>query len=505
MTAPRYGDPGPDDPGRTDRDSGDPGRIDAVRDLLRRSAYSDAGISAIGVEPGLGVRSPDIPILLRALEPVEPLATLVRMFLLGQDVEYSRLRSLVAADAEALAEAGLIRVDGDRAVPALRLTPWRGLILGHDPDPGGALWDSHVSGPTPAADTLLQLVVPDGGTALDVGTGCGLLALVVAPGVERVVATDVNPAALRFSALNVRLNDVANVETRAGSLFEPVSDQQFDLIVSNPPFVISPEFELVFRHSAYPRDEISREVVRSAAAHLAEGGFAHVLVNWVQPPGGAWLEVLRGWLDGTGCDAVCMLHGVEDPLSYAVRWNAREQHLRLDGYPETLDRWLGHFRSQSIEALGTGAVVLRRRSGANWIHGFELSGRAQGNAGGQIRAIVAAQDYMSRNPGDTDVLSTAFSLAAPHRLNQALVTKAGEYVVEPATIVLEEGLGAPVEVEPDLIPVLLRLDGSQLLRNIVAEVAEATGQDPVGLTGQALGLLRELLGRGFIVPGAIVP
>lgn len=467
-----------------------------VRRLLADADYSASGIAAIGVEPGLGVRAPDVPALLHALEPREPLATLVRLFLLGSSVPVATLERRLLDGARALIDAGFLRVEGDQAIPALRLTPWRDLVIAHDPDPVGDLWSDHVSGPTPAADTLLQLVANRGGTALDLGTGSGLLAVALAPHLERVVATDVNEAALRFAALNAELNGVSNVETRSGNLFEPVAGDLFDVIVSNPPFVVSPETDLVFRHSTFRRDELSRDVLRGAAAHLAPGGFGYVTVNWVQAPGASWLDVLRGWLDGLGCDALCLLQGIESPLAYAVRWNVREQQLRPDRYPATLAAWLDHFATERIEAIGSGAVILRRRDGTNWIHGLELSGAGRGDASGQIERIVAAIDVLSASD-DADLMGAAFTLPAAHRLDQSLVARDGEYVVEPALLVPAEGLAVSVAVEPDLIPVVLRLDGSQRLTEIVAEIGEATGADGTALGERVLALVRELLERGF--------
>ena len=76
--------------------------LDRVRTLLQRADYTETGIRAIGVDPGLGVRRPDVPVLLRVLRQVEPLASLVRLFLLGQDVDRKELRKRVGADVDAL-------------------------------------------------------------------------------------------------------------------------------------------------------------------------------------------------------------------------------------------------------------------------------------------------------------------------------------------------------------------------------------------------------------------
>lgn len=55
----------------------------------------------------------------------------------------------------------------------------------------------------------------------------------------RIVGTDVNPRALELAALTAALNG-ADVDLREGSLYEPVAGELFHLIVSNPPFVMSP-------------------------------------------------------------------------------------------------------------------------------------------------------------------------------------------------------------------------------------------------------------------------
>ncbi|MFL5651153.1 MAG: hypothetical protein ACJ777_07705, partial [Chloroflexota bacterium] len=103
----------------------------------------------MGIDLGMGARAPDIPALLHAIEPIEPLATLIRLFALGQDVSAATAEVALGKATDDLAEAGLTRRDGDRVSPLVRLTPWRGLVLAHDPDPPSDLWREHVSGPTP--------------------------------------------------------------------------------------------------------------------------------------------------------------------------------------------------------------------------------------------------------------------------------------------------------------------------------------------------------------------
>ncbi|MCZ6463668.1 MAG: peptide chain release factor N(5)-glutamine methyltransferase [Proteobacteria bacterium] len=101
--------------------------------------------------------------------------------------------------------------------------------------------------PRPETETLVETaleLLPDVDAevrVLDVGTGTGAIALAIARErpKARVVATDISPAALQIAAANadeLQLND--RVRFLAGSLFEPVAGERFDLVASNPPYLV---------------------------------------------------------------------------------------------------------------------------------------------------------------------------------------------------------------------------------------------------------------------------
>jgi release factor glutamine methyltransferase len=94
----------------------------------------------------------------------------------------------------------------------------------------------------PAEDTFLlarNLSINDGARVLDMGTGCGILAVLAAEKAGKAVAVDVNPHAVACARKNAELNGVAaKVEARVGNLFEAVeSDEKFDLIIFNAPYL----------------------------------------------------------------------------------------------------------------------------------------------------------------------------------------------------------------------------------------------------------------------------
>jgi release factor glutamine methyltransferase len=102
--------------------------------------------------------------------------------------------------------------------------------------------DEHVY--EPAEDTFLlaeKLTVMENDIVLDMGTGCGILAVFAAEKAKRVVAVDVNPHAIECATNNAQTNDVKErIEFRQGDLFQPIKqNENFDLILFNSPYLPS--------------------------------------------------------------------------------------------------------------------------------------------------------------------------------------------------------------------------------------------------------------------------
>ncbi|GJI96860.1 release factor glutamine methyltransferase [Duganella caerulea] len=91
---------------------------------------------------------------------------------------------------------------------------------------------------TDSQPLVRALRVKAGDSVLDVGTGSGVIAIFACyGGASRVLAVDINPAALKSARHNAEAHGFGDImEVRSSSLFDNVGDEQFDVITANLPF-----------------------------------------------------------------------------------------------------------------------------------------------------------------------------------------------------------------------------------------------------------------------------
>jgi release factor glutamine methyltransferase len=146
---------------------------------------------------------------------------------------------------------------------------------------------------------------------VDVGTGSGAIAIALAhesPG-AKVTATDVSDAALRIARQNAERNGVAErIRFLEGDLLEPLAEEQFEFVVSNPPYVATddraslaveirdhePELALFAGSNGL---DIYRRLAPAAYSVLVAGGYAVFEIGYGQSEAVAELFYAAGFVD----------------------------------------------------------------------------------------------------------------------------------------------------------------------------------------------------------------
>ena len=370
---------------------------------------------------------------------------------------------------------------------------------------GRPLAADHVLGVGGATLTLLGMTVREQvDSALDLGCGCGIQALYLATHASRVVATDVSARACALTQFNAALNETT-IDVREGSLFEPVAGETFDLIVSNPPFVITPDSVrgtaglLEYRDGGMDRDNLIAVVLRDAPSCLNVGGTLQMLANWEIPasrnPDTQWAQRVDAWLEGLPVDAWVVQRDVLEPARYVDMWirDSGGQLMPRADYDRAFTSWLVDFRRAGTGAIGMGFVALRRLDEAE-------------AASGGVRAYDLSLD--GHAPRGRDVSWALASLRAPELwdtvLKRASDVREERYYVpggaDPELLILHQGggLGRSVPVSSAVSAVVGASDGELTVGQIASAVAMLTSVEVEDVRAEVEAPLHDLIRWGFL-------
>lgn len=461
-----------------------------VREHFARAGYTVAGVrELLGPMAGGALARDEIVPALRATRGGSPLETLTRLFWLQVPTAADECGVL----ADDLVAAGLAERSAGELRAIVHVEPVESVYgtsgvgyavsdLKVRPGSGRRLRLDQVVGTGGASANLAQLVVHRAvDNALDLGTGSGVQALHLAGRARNICATDVNPRALELAGLSFVLSGMHDVELLRGSLYEPVRGRTFDLIVSNPPFVISPDGRYSYRESGMAGDEVCRRLVAEAPSYLVDGGWCHLLANWVHREGQSWEERVGDWVAGTGCDAWVVQRDVQDPAEYAELWLRDSAETGTAEYLRRYDAWLEDFERQGVTGVGFGWITLRKGGGAVRVeelrHGVEqpvgsyvekvLNGfRAAGEfSPGRLRTASGVRQEQIGPPGAQD--PERIVLRQAERLRRA----AGVGTVEAALAGVCDGT-LPVEPLLDAIAELMGLPADDVRAHACAVLPE---------------------------------
>jgi carbamoyltransferase len=341
-------------------------KLAAVRRRLRSLGYTEAGIArTLQIEGPYAVGPVGREIWRRYhLSGDEPLHVMIRVFLLGYpEEERLMLELLDPGGLAALLDVGLLtRVAPGQVASPVSVYPIADLYIATD-----WRWDEDASTRWAATRVmplgrdsygLARLAASSGGRlAIDLSSGSGVIGLVVAGNVEHLVGVDINPRAINFARFNALFNAVGNCEFHEGDLYEPVGQQQADLVTANPPFVPTPDVDtLLFRGGGPSGEDVLRRVVAGCADQLTDGGTCLIVTDLVQHSGVDYADKLAAWLGrDSGLTGVVLTTSSMTPYEYAVE----HTHARRRASAE-LFRWIDHYRAQAIDGIARGYIVIRK-------------------------------------------------------------------------------------------------------------------------------------------------
>ena len=472
-----------------------------------------------------------------------PVAVLTALFMLGEPVPATALDAALPRTAAAGAAAiGLVgEPDGTGCVRArLDLRPheavddagevrwWVASDLG-ELVTGRALAPDHVLGVGGAGLTLAGLTPRTPvRTALDLGCGCGIQTLYLLRHAECVVATDISARALAFTAFNAALAGVSvigapnadtgsgseagsdsgagRLELLRGSLLEPVTGRRFDLIVSNPPFVLTPP---AVRESGLPLMEyrdaggpVLPALVAGLGEHLEPGAVAVMLGNWEHRGVGAWSDAVAAWIPEE-LDAWVIEREVQDPVEYATMW-LRDGGLTLErdagGFETALEAWIDDFEDRGVRGVGFGYLIVHRprRPREPWRLLEEVATSGQGVLGPHVAQVLEVRELLAGL--DDEAVADLRPVLAPDVTEERHLIPGA---AEPTVILLRQGagLGRTLQASTAVAALAGVADGELSVGQVasaVAALSELNRADAAALRAEMVEATRRLVTMGFL-------
>ena len=439
--------------------------------------------------------------LLDSVRDSTPLNTLLRWFWLGVPQDSATYAALIPAwFTEVALSCGLLRQAGDHLVSDVMLFPSDSFLTAcdramaiEDLDPEFVLW------PNPTSRLLSRFTVRRHSRAtLDLGTGNAVQAVAVAAHSDQVVATDLNQRAVAYAKFSAQLNDIENIECLAGDGFAPVAGRKFDLIVSNPPFFISPADRYLFCDNPMDLDQLCRRFVKEAPAYLNEDGYFQLICEWALVRGQSWQERVAEWLEGTGCDAWVLMGQTQDPSEYAQH-RISEVATSTERDAELYGTYMEYYRERNVESILDGIIAMRKRSGKNWVLLDEAKEIPKPPFGESVLAIFAARDFLSAHATDEQMLAVKPRLSPHARLEQFFQPGQGRWQPTTLNLRLTEGFPFFIGLQPEVAGFLGACNGNQTVGELIGNFAPHVEAPFEKVQAECLGIIRRLIERGFLL------
>lgn len=229
-----------------------------------------------------------------------------------------------------------------------------------DESPGYQGEDFVLSGVDPICRVLIS-ILPEAPcrTFLEMGTGCGLAALMGADYAGKASGIDIVPRCIDYAEFNARLNG-RDVEFLTGDLFAPVAGRRFDRIGLNPPFHPRLVQEQVFAAGGDDGEALLHRAVAESPRHLESGGRLYSLAVGTDRKGGSFESRLVESLGASAeeCDLALFVHSKVSPHDYAMN-----QILTKGGNPAEAEAWMALYqRLEATQVLMCHLVLQRHGS-----------------------------------------------------------------------------------------------------------------------------------------------
>ncbi|HRJ25980.1 MAG TPA: methyltransferase [Fimbriimonadaceae bacterium] len=425
----------------------------AYADHFAKCGYDEELLSAVGepLQSGFMKRSrvewPE--------ETSESARTLLSLFALFLPQSEAALQQALAPlSLDPLLEAGLVQRDGDHVLALRSIVPFHGRWVVCDPFPFAEqpIPTDYVLPPSNGTRIAAWTTVfRSGGVAWDLGTGQGAQAVQLAAEGMQVIASDITDRALQSAKLTASLNGQPQIEWRQGSFLEPFGDETADVIVSNPPFVITTGQGIPGLSAQSGADSGSdsgpdsavEQLARELPLRLRPGGWMTMLASWYQDDEKDWTARPRAWLKDSGCNCWIVLLSQTEPARFAEEMRSLPGNGDFDPVA-----WAQLIRELKMKQICYGLILCQKAEGPGWFRCEAIPALTLRQAHqGQIERVFANTQQMYSGLSAQQSLKRHF-----RRVEDIQILRKGPQ----AQIQHQNGFALPINCSPGLAEAILK-------------------------------------------------
>ena len=282
-----------------------------------------------------------------------------------------------------------------------------------------------------------------------------------------------------------------------------MAEEDFDLIVCNPPFVIGDgEMRFSYRDSGLAGDGICQALIARVRRHLRPGGTAQLLANWIVREDTDWRERVGGWVSGTGLDAWVVQRELADPAEYVGLWltDAGEDGKSAGSDSAAAVRlatnWLDYLAAERVQGIGMGMITLRRSdSDQPSVTLDEITGPGEDVTGDEAAGFLRRRAW-TEAATDADLLGSRLALSPQVMLEQRSLAGHEGWTTVLRMVRRQGGPGATLQLDEWGQALLAGCTGAVPLQLLIELLAAAHGLSAGALAAAVLPSVRVAVIRG---------
>ena len=427
--------------------------------------------------------------------------TLLRIFVEGREVSEGEARAALSQSFTSVLGLGLLTSGDGRVKSNLRL---RVRAEGTFADDFSSRLtkspEDFVMGVASTTRMVRALALPGKrDRILDLCCGGGWLGITLKEENSSVIGSDLNPRALEISRFNARMNGVAGIDWRLGSWYEKVPEK-FDLIISNPPFVISPGGQSVALDTE-DNETVIPSVLGGIADRLNPGGSFCMLLDWHFMDEEEWSRVPLAGFDHAELQILLFEIKRQTPEEYARHWVGQDPRFGESGaFREEVDRWVCFLKDRGYLGLSSGFLVIRKcLPGEEWLlkESRELA-QFNSTTSVDLLGIFEGQSWLKNN--QHDFLDLHFKVADGLIQTSQSFLKDGKWEVANLKLTSAGLVAYDGHIDQSLLDIIDAASEGRTIREILPALAAPLGVEPEAISDQVSDLVKELISLGIILP-----